>query len=118
MSAASQSMHQLWRDLTEEYKLDPRVVRGWVPLLGWFDLRGSEVWRVEPWTRKRLSTARPATGDELDQIDWAMAHGAFQIELRPIEGLCGGHGGQGRTIAQAEYQPRVLYRATGRSVPL
>lgn len=113
MSDTPDNIWQHWRDLTKAHKLDTRVVRGWVPLLGWFDLRDGEIWRVEPWSRRRASTTRPATRDELDQIDWAMAHGAFQIELRPVEGLCGGQGGGG-TIHQAEYAPRVLFQATGR----
>lgn len=107
------NIYQLWQNLTEEYKVHPGcVVRGLVPLLGWFDLRNGEIYRVEPPRPRRVASARPATRDELEQVDWAIHHGAFQIELCPIEGLAGGQGGL-RTIAQAEYERRVLYQATG-----
>lgn len=105
--------YQIWQALDEQYKLAPgRTVQALVPLLGRFDLRGGEIYRVFPPSRKRVATARPATRDELAEIDWAIAHGALQIELQPHWGLIGGQCGGGLAV-QDEYPPRVLYRATG-----
>jgi hypothetical protein len=107
------SAYRLWQELTEQHKFDPgRTVQGWVPLLGYFDLRSGQVYRVVASTARRVGTARLATRDELDQIDWAMAHGAFQIELQPHHGILGGQCGSG-TVSEYFNEPSVLYRATG-----
>lgn len=110
------NIFQHWQHLSDEHRAHPTSnVVAFVAGVGLFDLRGPDIYRVMPPHPggKARGWARPATADELRDLDWAAAHNAIQIELRPRTGT---HSDRwwGDIYEQMGAKPvEVLVRATG-----
>lgn len=100
---------QVWQQAAGER--NTRRIVGFVPGYGAFDIRRGVIHRLFGGTPTQISTARPATRDELAELDWAAAHGALQIEDRPVTGVFCGQGGFG--CASGEEPTRILWQARG-----
>ena len=64
---------QVWQQAAGER--NTRRIVGFVPGYGAFDIRRGVIHRLFGGTPTQISTARPATRDELAELDWAAAHG-------------------------------------------
>jgi hypothetical protein len=111
------SVFELWQQATDNNP-DPTVytVVGYVPTLGTFEIRRGTIVRIWPashhWRNRAPATFRPATSDDLHELDYAASNGWLQIELRPVHGLIGGQCEAG-TVAQEHHNTVVLWQARG-----
>lgn len=121
-------VYRLWQQYNDEYvgSAHNQVVGIPVPGEGaLYDIRRGEICRLFPTQMTgAISAYRPATKEELRDIDWHIEHGAFQIERLRLftlaEFLPGGQTLANRTedpVWSVNVAPKVLFRANGRKLP-
>lgn len=106
-NAVKATLYRAWARLTKEQTTGFGSVVGFVPLVGVFSLRPDGIY-----TSGRpgggIATTSKATSRQVDDIERAMTHGAFQIEWRPYSGIASRQG-----VDRLYEPPQVLYQARG-----
>lgn len=89
-------------------------VVGWIPgYPGVFAWHAGTLIRETPPTHAHLAYQEPASAGDLAALDWAIRHGALQIETRAYTGVDVQHA---RMLHPPIVPPRVLHQATGRAL--
>ena len=105
-----ESVHQGWREVSK-HSTSQHVVSAFIPLIGRFAMRGSDVVALHEERDRHggTTTYRAATAAEHAEIDAAILNGTLQIEARTASGALG--------HASASELVRVYHQATGRRLP-